>query len=238
MSPSIPTPVTAMRALVLCLALLFATSAAARDTPSDPATDAKMEAFAAAALAKDEAAIQRHMGEPGFARLVDKDGHSALLMAAFVGRIDLAERLVTDGADVNLSDPRESTAILFAASNNHPAMVQWLIDRGARIAPVGTQAPLHVASMLGHTEVVRVLLKAGAPIFGGYPTTRSSDILDVTIAAQQNKVLQLLLATEEAKKMPEEQAERLQELGSRLGNPPVQQVIQQFRVNRSIKPKA
>jgi hypothetical protein len=89
--------------------------------------------------------------------------------------------------------------------------------------------------MLGHTEVVGVLLKAGAPIFGGHPTTPSSDILDVTIAAQQYKVLQLLLATEEARKMPEEQAERLQELGSRLGTPPVQQVIQQFRTSRSIQ---
>lgn len=226
-----------MRALLFCLTLLVTAAVNALDPPTGPLTDAKLEAFAAAALARDEPAMQRYIAEPGFARLVDKDGYSALFVAAFVGRADLAEQLVAGGADVNLSDPDQSTALFFAASNGHVAMVQWLIARGARIARTGSQAPLQVASMLGHTDVVRVLLEAGAPIFGGAPTTRSSDVLDIAVSAQRTEVLRLLLATDEARRMPADQVERLRELGVKLGDQALQQVIQQFQMSRSIKAK-
>ncbi len=227
-----------MRAFVLCVAFLLARSVAASDALPGTATDLKLETFAAAALAGDEPAIQRHIAEHEFARLVDKDGHSALFVAAHVGRIDLAEKLVLAGADVNLHDPKGSTAMYFAAANAQAEMVQWLIDHRARIARTGNEAPLKVACMAGHVDVVRVLLKAGAPIFGDYPAIRSSDVLDLAVVANRIEVLRVLLETDEAKRMPEEQLERLKKMSVGRGDPLLLQVLQKFQMSRSLDTEA
>lgn len=224
-----------MRTILLCFSLFFATVVGANEPLRSSTTDIRLEEFTAAALANDAEAIERHMVDPGFARLVDKDGHSALFVAAHVGRTDLATRLVESGANVNLSDLKGATAMYFAAANGQAAMVQWLIEHGANIAKSGDHAPLTVASMVGHVEVVRVLLKHGAPLFADLPTIRSSAALDVSATAGRLEVVRLLLDTKEAERMPEDEVQRLKRIAAGRNDRLMHQAIEKFEMARSLK---
>ena len=222
-----------MRIVVLCVCLLFATLALSNKLIATSPTDIKLESFGAAALANDDATMRRHMADPAFAKLVDSDGHSALFVAAHVGRTDLAAQLVASGADINLHDPTGATALFFASANAQALMVQWLIDHGAHIVNGGNYAPLKVASMSGHTEVVRILIKEGALLFAAMPVTQSSEALDVSVAGGRADVVRLLLDTAEAKRMPEEQVSRLKKIALGRKDPVILEVIQKFEMARS-----
>ena len=53
--------------------------------------------------------------------------------------------LIDQGADINRKDEKDRTALMLAAQDCKPAVVQWLIDKGAGIDPVdkeGAQRPV------------------------------------------------------------------------------------------------
>ena len=120
--------------------------------------------------------LQRHPDQVN--RLFGAFCRAPLHSAAQFGREDLAELLVSRGADVRLFDERGgNTPLHLAAQYGHARVAAFLVERGADVhasAPVTKNArtPLHDAvgglagmtDVEGRVEVVKVLLSHGADI--------------------------------------------------------------------------
>lgn len=88
----------------------------------------------------------------------NRDGDTALRMAAFAGKLAFVQRLVEAGAEVNMYG---WSPLSYAAFNGHAAVVDYLLKRGAEINATtenGSTALL-LAARNGHFPVVEVLLK-------------------------------------------------------------------------------
>ena len=61
-------------------------------------------------------------------------GESPLMAAARTGRVQVVSALLAHGADVNATEPaHDQTALMWAAANRHPGVVQALIEAGAAV---------------------------------------------------------------------------------------------------------
>src|SRR5688572_6672255 len=118
------------------------------------------------------------------ANVTNEDGQTALMLAARTGNVALATRLVQRGADVNRRERfRNQSAVMWAAAQNHPDMVAFLISKGADLTvraqandwetqitseprvqyrPTGGLTPLLYAARAGCLGCVKAMLDAGA----------------------------------------------------------------------------
>ena len=80
------------------------------------------------------------------------------------GDLEIGQRLLDCGADVNARDDEDWTPLHLAAENGRLDFVQMLLEHSAAInAPAdGGETPLHWASKKGQVDVVRLLLEHGA----------------------------------------------------------------------------
>ncbi len=93
--------------------------------------------------------------------LRNKNGESALSIAAFIGQLPQVKLLVEAGAEVNIYG---WPPLAYAAYNGHLAVAEYLIKRGADVngkAANGGTA-LFFAARFGHQPVVELLLKNNA----------------------------------------------------------------------------
>ncbi|KAI8997829.1 ankyrin repeat-containing domain protein [Pilobolus umbonatus] len=93
----------------------------------------------------------------------DKDGRSLLHRACIDKKLDRAQLLLEQGADVNAKDNQDYTPLHLACIHGHLNLVKLLIEHGAVInissnTKSGATTPLHEASKHGHEEVVQYLL--------------------------------------------------------------------------------
>ena len=87
----------------------------------------------------------------------NKNGETALSIAAYLGRATYVQRLVEAGADVNFFG---WPPLSYAAYNGHTDIVEYLLKRGAEVdgtSENGSTA-LFFAARFGHIETVKVLL--------------------------------------------------------------------------------
>lgn len=92
---------------------------------------------------------------------LNSKGESPLMLAAIKGNMDIAERLIKKGADVNKTG---WTPLHYAASSGQLAIISLLLDQHAYIdagSPNGT-TPLMMAARYGTGEAVDLLLAEGA----------------------------------------------------------------------------
>lgn len=156
----------ALAPLLLAACIALAPPAGAQTPPSA----SEVMAYAglhAAAQAGDAASIARLAA--GREKLDARDGHgrTPLMVAAHGRHLEAARALIRAGADVNLLDSRQYDALTIAAVNNDIAMVRLLIEAGADASLVTSPydgTALIAAAHLGHAEVVRALIRAGAPL--------------------------------------------------------------------------
>jgi ankyrin repeat protein len=114
------------------------------------------------------------------------DDQTPLMVIARTPNVKAAELLIKNGADVNHVEKwRGQTALMWAAAQKQPAMLQLLIDKGAKInarslpnnwerqvtaeprmkiLPAGGFSPLLYAAREGCAECVSKLIKAGADL--------------------------------------------------------------------------
>lgn len=142
----------------------------------------------------DVSTVERVVAErPGSARVVDDAGVSALLLAKYCGRSEIADILrrsvhhmdiyeaaaYGDLANVEeLVGGDESTTRAYSADGftglhlssyfGHYAVVEYLLEQGAEVNAAARNAmrvrALHSAASNHHTDIVRLLLIAGADV--------------------------------------------------------------------------
>ena len=121
----------------------------------------------------------------------NRNGETALSLAAFHGRQPFVQALVTAGAEINFFG---WPPLIYAAYNGHQAIVEYLISKGAEInakAENGMTA-LFFASRLGHLNVVATLLKNGAD-----PTitnSRDETAVDWALKSENTDIADMLRA--------------------------------------------
>ena len=99
-------------------------------------------------------------------------GETPIMTCAASGSADAVRTLIARGADVNVNEPvQNQTALMWAASQRHPAVVKALVEHGADLRARTRKGftALHFAAREGDIESARLLLAAG---------------LDVNIASQ------------------------------------------------------
>ena len=102
-------------------------------------------------------------------KLIDShasDGFTPLSLACFFGHAEIAEYLVNQGANVNLSatNPMRVAPLHAAVAARQPAIVRMLVKAGAGVNQPQQQGwrPLHAAAQNGDAEIVKLLLEHGA----------------------------------------------------------------------------
>ena len=98
---------------------------------------------------------------------VSGEGEPVLMTTARTGSVDGLRALVTRGADVNATESwRGQTALMWAAADDHPAAVRFLVEHGAEIhvRSTGGFSALLFAVRGGRADAVRALLDLGANV--------------------------------------------------------------------------
>ncbi|WP_291992077.1 ankyrin repeat domain-containing protein [Candidatus Accumulibacter sp. ACC003] len=88
----------------------------------------------------------------------NRNGETALSLAAYSGNLAFVKRLVEAGADVNLYG---WSPLIYATFNGHKTTVEYLLSKGANVnakTENGSTALLF-AARFGHQEIVTLLLK-------------------------------------------------------------------------------
>ena len=124
---------------------------------------------------------------------LDEHENTPLLLSIITDRVDIAEVLLTRGANPNIHNHGMVTALGLAANNGNDRMVCLLLTHGAdpNIMGVGGIRPLMRAAIRGHVQTMRILLESGAKVDA---TTKWGDTA-LILASQGDQVesVQLLL---------------------------------------------
>ncbi len=93
---------------------------------------------------------------------VNKEGETALMVAALEGRTDMARFLIERGADLNAKDSVGATPLLYAALGGSLETIKLLIDKGSNLnaRTRDGQTVLSISRMKGNQAAVELLEQA------------------------------------------------------------------------------
>lgn len=106
-------------------------------------------------------------------------------------RKEIAELLITKGADVNTKDITGITPLYRIASNGQREVAELLLAKGADVNAKTNNGftPLHVGAQNGHKEVVELLIAKGANV-----NAKNDDgTTPLVLGKQNNHIVELLL---------------------------------------------
>jgi ankyrin repeat protein len=160
-------PEKRMRAVCLLVLSLFATAPALAQMPPTASQIAAYTGLHAAAAAGDVASIRKLVasGAPVDAR--DGYGRTALHVAAYRGKHDAMRALSAAGADANALEKDRYDIVTIAAVANDVPTLETALAIGCSAKNVTSRydgTALIAAAHLGHDEVVRILIRAKAPL--------------------------------------------------------------------------
>ena len=121
----------------------------------------------AAAARGDAAEIGRLIATKADVNARDGYGRTPLQVATFGRHRDAIAALAKGGADLNAKERDRYDAVTIAAVANDPATLRLLLQLGASAKQVTSRydgTALIAAAHLGHDEVVKLLIEAGAPL--------------------------------------------------------------------------
>jgi ankyrin repeat protein len=162
---------TAIPLLILTLVLSGALPSVAEGPQNVPflaqgATGTPEELHEAAMNGDTEKIIMILDANPHFVNRRNKEGRTALTIAACMGYEEVAELLLTRGADVNTTDDKGRSPLLWAAGFNRVPVAALLLDWGAKVNArdrSGT-TPLHWAAWGGFADMTKLLIEKRAEI--------------------------------------------------------------------------
>ena len=139
-------------------------------TAQVPPTDAEYTAYTglfAAAAKGDVDAVTAHAKDKDALNARDPYRRTPLMVAAYAGRHDAARALIAAGADLNALERDRYDVVTIASVADDVDMLRIVLKAGAH--PGQTTSPydgtaLIAAAHLGHVEVVKTLIAAGAPL--------------------------------------------------------------------------
>jgi ankyrin repeat protein len=143
-----------------------ATQALAQIPPTEPEVRAYAGLHAAAA-AGNVAEIERLVASGAHREARDGNGRTPLHVAAYRRQYDAARVLMKRGANPNALDAQRYDIVTIAAVANDVPMLKVALEGGASAKNVTSPydgTALIAAAHLGHDEVVKVLIAAGAPL--------------------------------------------------------------------------
>ena len=150
---------------IACLAGLAEIAPA--QTPPGASEIAAYDGLFAAAHSGDAAAIRRLAAAGADVDARDATGRAPVHVAAFASQDEALIALAAAGADMNALDGRAYDVVTIAAVADDPELMSLAIalgnDPGLVTSPYDGTA-LIAAAHLGHAEVVRRLIEAGAPL--------------------------------------------------------------------------
>jgi ankyrin repeat protein len=155
---------------VLLLVTILALSAPAPARAQVPPTRADLEGYSgllAAAARGDAAEIARLTASGARVDVRDRYARTPLHVAAYGGRHEAMRALVKAGADPNALEHDRYDIVTIAAVANDLATMKLALELGTRAGNVTSRydgTALIAAAHLGHAEVVRELIRAGAPL--------------------------------------------------------------------------
>jgi ankyrin repeat protein len=158
------------------------------------ANDFGVTPLALACLNGNAAMAVRLLDAGADANLPRTTGETPLMTAARTGAVAIVTALVARGAAVDAREPaQEQTALMWAISEKHPAVVRLLIDRGAdvRARSKGGFSPILFAARAGDIESTRALLAAGADV-NDAARDGSSVLIVATVRGHTELALELL----------------------------------------------
>lgn len=94
--------------------------------------------------------------------LLQQAGPNILFTAAKDGNVDLVQKILDIGIDVNISNEHTKSPLHIAASKGQTEVVKLLIEKGASIDKTESKfgsTPLALAALFNYTETVKVLLE-------------------------------------------------------------------------------
>jgi uncharacterized protein len=148
-------------------AVLLGASLAFAQTPPGPEEVQQYRGLHAAAVRDDAAEIGRLLAAGANPDARDGNGRTALHVAAFISHAAAARALVAGGAQANALDAQRYDIVTIAAVKNDVAMLRLALALGTSARNVTSPydgTALIAAAHLGHDEVVRELIRAGAPL--------------------------------------------------------------------------
>jgi ankyrin repeat protein len=127
-----------------------------------------LELHEAVALGRLERVKHFVESDPSLAKSYSPDGFPMLALATVFGQFEVAEYLLSKGAEVNAAATNGTgyNALTGAVASGHPAIVAWLLENGAdpNYRYGAGYSPLLTAAANGHLGIVNMLLKDGADL--------------------------------------------------------------------------
>ncbi|MEP6943313.1 MAG: ankyrin repeat domain-containing protein [Betaproteobacteria bacterium] len=151
------------------LAMTFAwmTGLALAQVPPSPQETAAYTGLLSAAAGGDVAAIARLASLGYTVDLRDASGRTPLHVAAYAGKHDAMRALVKAGADPNALERDRYDIVTIASVANDLPTLRMALEIGCRPGNITSRydgTALIASAHLGHVEVVRELIRAGAPL--------------------------------------------------------------------------
>ena len=98
---------------------------------------------------------------------LDEEGFSLLHLNAKDGNAENVQKLINDGADIEIKDRENgSTPLLWACQNGHTNVVKILLRQGVNVkaASFVKKTALHFAAQSGQVDLVEILIKEGLKV--------------------------------------------------------------------------
>ena len=150
-----------------CLVFACAMTFASAQVPPGAAERAAYTGLFAAAARGDAPAIAQLVKQGADVKARDGYGRTPLHIAAYASQVGAMRALVAAGADPNALERDRYDIVTIAAVANDLAALQVALELGGSAKNITSRydgTALIAAAHLGHVEIVRELIRAGAPL--------------------------------------------------------------------------